>query len=452
MLRFVLALLILALSPAPVGAEPWFQKVGAPSQVQLKNDVLAKLSELIHVHEANKRLFAPWISLGDMKKFRARIEQPAVRVDVDPKLGASASYTDRDQTIHVARAPAKFFRSMTFNRGASMLLWHEAIHAISHGHQTGAISPARPFKSAPKSLATSDGTLKTGGEPLGPIESVSPAGPQRELAHANEAIDHLYINWAESCMQGTEALAQLEDKMVPLGKAPPPPDVAEYTRRRWKRFVEACNSTHGSQVPDAGEREELERMIGFRVDPAEVLGNYLKAGWPAEYFSAGLTDAQAWSLFPTPAQLGVGGLTETRRKTSLGSLSVTYIKAWSAGAQGRQLSIHLTFYGSPLFSGASFGSTLESLGVNVTHLSGVGERAYILHRGPRDADFLVARFWNATIMISDTVVRGSLEEGNITTHPRAPNPNFAKLVFDNLEALGAPPVVPGLITRPPKTE
>ena len=286
MIKLVTILLIITTLPSLTRADT---KQKADTQEQLKKMYLHKVSQLINTHKTNKQLFADWISLGDMARFRARINQPAVKIAVKPSLGPSASYAPGAQAINIKQAPAKFVTSFGFGPGSSALLWHEAIHAISHGHQIGAIKPSRPFKSAPKSIApTGDGSLTIDGKPMGTIEKITPYGYQKALSKANEAIDHLYINWAESCMEGTQALVVLEKNLLKHGK---------------------------------------------------------------------------------------------------------------------------------------------------------------------DTDFLMARFWNAHLMITDLEVHGTImDKGGISIKRRAPNPNFAKIIFKKLEALGMPPLIPGLITSKPKSK
>lgn len=238
---------------SPVSASSTFTVPG-DEQIQNKNTVLSKVS--LFMHQWDHRKFAPWISLGNMDVFSNRIFSGNMQVYVDPGYlagsSAVAAYVEKyiwkyiwtvyDEDLVISTGPENFS-----NGGAndSETLWHEMIHAVSHGLQ----------------LAGSSGSFSYGD-------------------------DHLYIEWAESCVRGLNWLDNFESYVNSNGIASPPnPTIAANARQRWKKFVTACNSTLFGTMPTEAQKAELSSMIGFNIDPGTIRSRYMSEhNYPAEYF------------------------------------------------------------------------------------------------------------------------------------------------------------------------
>lgn len=397
-----------------------------PAQAALKSDMMLRISQFIYGYK-DKQMFYKWMCFGKTDAFRKRLNQPTVSISVSPGLDSMAEYRTGSQTIVLRNPPKKFVYSLGTAGDSSFLLWHETIHAISHGHQVGAIKPAKPFKSAPKNIAPTAG------------------GAVKAIGKAEGMIDHYYINWAESCVGATKFLVRLEKILKANGKTKPTDKVKTLSQKNWKAFVRDCNFSIYGQVPDKKERKELEDMIGFRCDPAEVLNGYLSLGYPMEYFGPYATDTQIWKLFPTGAQVGMAGVKPLKEKTISDNLSVSYVKSWAIKPSGRRLGIHLTLYGSKEINTFVWDAFRKVIRYKSTSVPGVGDTAVLYDRGANNAYHGHAKFWNAGVLIVDMDILMP-EKGPISLRRRAINWNLAKRIFINMEAMGFPPVPVGVET------
>ena len=417
---------------------------GDLAQEQLKSDYLLAVSKMVHLSKTKQWMFHDWMCVGDMAKFRARLNQPSVKIKIDPSIDAAAQYDPRTETITLCQTPGSFAIAYDSSPGSSCLLWHEAIHAISHGHEIGAIQPSCPFQSVPSDIAsTPDGRLKVKNSDdqivsMGSIERFLPSGQAKALATANEAIDHLYINWAECCLASTQYLVQIEKYLSSHGRNLPPAEVTNKTQVWWRKFVEGCNSSFLQDVANREEREELERMIGFRCDPAEILSGYLSLGYPLEYFGGFAIDEQIWSIFPSGEQIGMQGVQCSKAKNPLSGLSVTYIMTWKDGPPGRCCSIHLTLYGSQEIAQEMWKGIRQTMRYEPILIPRVGNEAFLVkHSENSTGDYAIALVQNAHILVTDQVI--DIEPVQITTRPI--DWNIVKRMF--LKILDMPvPLIP----------
>lgn len=398
----------------------------ATEQEKLKSDYLLKVSRFIHNYD--KQMFAKWIKIGKTAKFRARLNQDAVSILIEPSLGDPAEYRPSSQAIVIKSPPGEFTFSIQSTGKSSLLLWHEAIHAISHGHQNGAIKPSHPFKGVPGDLAP------------------DAKGNVTAIGKAEGKIDHYYINWAESCIGGLPFLVRLEKILVKNGKDKPSDDVKKLSRKNWQFFLKACNTSIYGELPGDKERKELESMTGFHCDANEVLSGYLTLGYPMEYFGDYITDAQVWKLFPTSKQVGINGAKVTTHKTRLKNLSKNYSKKWCVGPPGRNCTIHLSLYGSAEISKVVWDAVCKMLGSKKIAMPGVGDAAFIIKNADGQVHHVIARFGNAQVMMTDVNVIGDADNPVKAVKTRAFNWNYVKRIFMNIKALDIPPVPAGVET------
>jgi hypothetical protein len=380
------------------------------------------VSKLVH-HWDGQRMFADWIKLGDSVKFNQRLNQ--VTIEIDPGIDSVAQYSPGSETITIKVDPTDFFFGTTSSGNSFVILWHEAIHSISHGHQLGKIKPSTPFKGAPAMLVTDSQKSVT------------------KIGVAEEAIDHLYMNWAEGCIAALPMLEKLEDHLKANGKKAPPPDVKAKTQKLWSMFVKRCNASGFGQLPDEAERKELEQMTGFHFDTNEILNGYLSLGYSQEYFSENVTDEQIWKLFPTSEQIGMPGVVPSKKKSSVGILSMTYSKTWQQGPPGRTCCIQLTLYGSDQISKAVWNK--GSWPGSPVKVPGVGSGALSVDRGSTNSYFAIAYFRNAHVLMTDLVAEQP--SGGPFVIKRLPiNWNYCRWVFRNMEALPVTPIPSGVAT------
>lgn len=231
----------------PVSASTSFTVPG-DEQTSRKNTVIARISEFLHQWDAFD--FHRWISLGDLATFSARMEDPVVGVYVDP------GYLENTTGQYVELYKWKQFwtiyeQDLVFplepqNPGvASGTLWHETIHAVSHGAQ---------LAGAPNRL-TGD--------------------------------DHLYIGWAESCNIGLNKLRSFESRAKQYGIGNPNQAQATDARNVWRLFLA---DARGSLYPELGipteaQKTALQSLIGFRCDPVAIQAGYISAGYSPLYFT-----------------------------------------------------------------------------------------------------------------------------------------------------------------------
>lgn len=395
---------------------------GSKSLDQLRIDYLSQVSRLTHYWD-KKRMFANWIKLAEMSKFRQRIYQ--ITIAVNPKIDAVAMYQPFWETITLKDDPADYHYDTVGSGTSWVVLWHEAIHAISHGHENGSLSPPRPFQGAPVSLGTHAGNKK-----------------ETEIDSALEAIDHLYIGWAENCITAIPFLERIEDIMKANGKDTPPEDVQKKSQELWAKVLEAANYSVYGELPNERERKELEDMTGFRFDVNEILNGYLSLDYPIEYFVSSMTDDQIWALFPTSAQVGMEGVKPKLDKSKSDNLSATYTKGWGVGISGRHCVIHLTLYGSDEISREVWNALRGT--VKGETVKNVGDDAYIMDLGSDNSYRAVARFRNASVMMTDCIFNQTSDGIKVTRLPV--NWNYVKWIFKNMEALPAAPVPAGVET------
>jgi hypothetical protein len=398
----------------------------ATEQEKLKSDYLLKVSQFIHNYD--KQMFAKWITIGKTSKFRERLNQDAVRILVKPDLGDPAEYRPGSQTIVIKANPAEFTFSLQSTGKSSLLLWHEAIHAISHGHQNGAIQPSHPFKGVPQNLAP------------------DAKGNVTNIGKAEGMIDHYYINWAESCIGGLPFLVRLEKILLENGKTKPSPEVKTLSQRNWRGFLKSYNSSIYGELPGDKERKELEDMTGFHCDANEVLSGYLNLGYPMEYFGDYITDAQVWKLFPTSEQLGITGANISTDMNLLKTLCKSYSKKWCIGPPGRNCTIHLSLYGSPEISKVVWDGVYKSIGSRMTAVPGVGEAAFVVKHADGQVSHAIARQGNAQVMMTDINAIGDADNPVRQVIVLPINWNYIKRIFLNIEALPMLPIPVGVET------
>ena len=235
----------------PVVAETTFTVPG-DEQIRRKNTALSKISLFMHQWDHYK--FGPAISLGNLGTFRDSFYDDSFQIYVDPDFlldpPSVAAYVEiylwkyvwtvYDRDLVISTEPE------AFSLDSSETLWHEGIHAISHGLQL--------------------------------------AGSASKFTYSD---DHLYIEWAESCIRGLAWLKYFEQYVNTNGIATPPAEsIASNARRRWKKFVTACDSgsTFG-RSPTAAEKAELTTVMGFDIDPVKIKNSYItEHNYPPEYF------------------------------------------------------------------------------------------------------------------------------------------------------------------------
>ena len=417
--RCLTALLVLATA----GATAWGQ---ADEQTRRKTATLHRIAKFVHQYD--KHLFSKWICLGKMAKFRERINHAAVGVFVDTayndKQGASACYvvfygtrragvtlrTIYSEDLVLRFAPERYEPVASHNETSAMVLWHEMTHAISHGHQLKAITPSRP-------LSNPD--------------------------------DEFYVEWMEDCViNGIPPLTRFEKILKDNGKKPSPEAIAK-SRRMWKHFLKMVETPRPQQksVPTPKQRKELEQITGFRIDPNDIAGGYLALGYPPEYFGEFVTDAEAYALFPSAADLGTSGLEASREKTKLDDVFVGYMKYWKAGPPGRSCSIELSLYGSPKLARIVW-DAVKPTWRKATPLAGLGDEAYLIRRGSSTRHMLVL-VRNAHLLYLDHMVVGDLKSGPISIKPLPLNNAAIKKMIANIEAREMPPIPQGVMTAMP---
>lgn len=218
-------------------------------QESRKNNVLSKVNQFIHQWDAYD--FHRWSSAGDFSTFSNRIWQPAMQVYVDPSYlatgGSAAEYVEAyiwkyiwtiyEQDLVVSAEPETDSVSM-------MTLWHEMIHAVSHGAQVG-------------------GSAGLPGD------------------------DHVYIGWAEGCTFGFNKLKLFETKAKAYGIGSPNATQATEVRNFWKQFVAETNKSTYSElgVITAAQKAALQGLVGFNCDVNTVKSGYLTAGYSPLYFA-----------------------------------------------------------------------------------------------------------------------------------------------------------------------
>jgi len=218
-------------------------------QESRKNNVLSKVNQFLHQWDAYD--FHRWSSAGNYTTFANRIWAPAMQVYVDPGYlasgGSAAEYVESyiwkyiwtiyDQDLVISAEPETDAVGM-------MTLWHEMIHAVSHGAQVA------------------------GGAGL-------------------PGNDHVYIGWAESCTYGFNKLRLFETKAKAYGIGNPTATQAVEVRAFWKQFMTEYNGSTYSElgkITDA-QKATLLGLVGFNCDANAIKSGYLGAGYSPLYFA-----------------------------------------------------------------------------------------------------------------------------------------------------------------------
>ncbi|MFH1494030.1 MAG: hypothetical protein ABIG70_04460 [Pseudomonadota bacterium] len=219
-------------------------------QESRKNTVLGKVNEFLHQWDAYD--FHRWSSAGNLATFSTRIWEPAMQVYVDPGYlssgGSAAEYVEAyiwkyiwtiyEQDLVISAEPQ--------SEGVShMTLWHEMIHAVSHGAQV--------------------------------------SGAANRLS----GDDHVYVGWAESCTFGFNKLKLFETKAKTYGIGNPTPTQAAEARNYWKQFIaETKGSTYAELgAITAAQKQALQNLIGFSCDANAIKAGYLSVGYSPLYFA-----------------------------------------------------------------------------------------------------------------------------------------------------------------------
>ncbi len=222
-----------------------------PGDVQesRKNNVMSKVNQFLHQWDAYD--FHRWSSAGDYSTFVNRIWAPAMQVYVDPgyltSSGSAAEYVEAyiwkyiwtiyEQDLVISAEPETDAVGM-------QTLWHEMIHAVSHGAQVA------------------------GGAGL-------------------PGDDHVYIGWAESCTYGFNKLRIFETKAKGYGIGSPTAAQATEVRAFWKQFMTEYNGSSYSElgkITDA-QKAALQGLVGFNCDANAIKSGYLAAGYSPLYFA-----------------------------------------------------------------------------------------------------------------------------------------------------------------------
>ena len=217
-----------------------------------------------------------WITIGDLSKFRERLEQDDVQTFIDSetlkKENALAMYVLRYWSPSYANdlvlqiEPSDFDPDINNNEGSNsiLLLWHEMVHAISHGHQIGKMNPSRPF------------------------HDWSPGMSDAEA----EAVDHRYTSFANNMLcTGLRVLGTFEDSLVKLDRdKPPASDAVLVAQKRWRKVLFCNNTRFDFKSPSAREfisstdRASFKQMTGYDIDEQNLITGYLAEGYRSEPF------------------------------------------------------------------------------------------------------------------------------------------------------------------------
>jgi uncharacterized protein YfaP (DUF2135 family) len=232
---------------SPASASTSFTVPG-DEQTSRKNTVIARITEFLHQWDSFD--FRQWSSAGNPAIFSARMSEPTMEVYVDPSyLGDTAGqyvelykwkqfWTIYDQDLVLPFEPQN-------DNVTSGTLWHEMIHAVSHGAQL------------------------------------------RGAANRLTGDDHVYIGWAESCVIGFTKLRSFENRAKQYGIGNPNQAQATDVRNIWRLFL---TDARGSLYPDLGiptaaQKTALQNLIGFSCDPAAIRAGYISAGYSPLYFA-----------------------------------------------------------------------------------------------------------------------------------------------------------------------
>ena len=215
--------------------------VQGDEQSRRRNMVVSRINSWMHQWDGQQ--FSRWINLGSIATFRNRFNASEVQVFVDQAFlterQAVAAYVEswvfpfywRDLVLS---AEPESFANGGANDAAT--LWHEGIHAISHG------------------------------------------------AGGMGVDDHILIGWAEACIRGFSWLTSFE-QFAAANNFRDDATTAATARTRWKKFIESCEtgSVYG-RAPTTAERAALKAMTGVDIDAQAIKTGYRSSGYPAAYF------------------------------------------------------------------------------------------------------------------------------------------------------------------------
>ncbi|MBN2082290.1 PKD domain-containing protein [bacterium] len=255
------------LTAQPVTAQQ--NQADEAAQTSNKHQYLDRVNYVINHSNGYEFSRNGWVVLGDLNKFRARINQSDVQVLVDWEYcvaeDAEAMYLPGDNDLIIRWKPSDYKDTIEATGPSAFVLWHEAIHAISHGHQAGLLSPSRPFSDWHAGMSGTE----------------------------EEWLDHFYIEWAENfIMSGLPRLMEFEEGLLKLDKT----KVPSHTQlrglpARWQKTLETANTRFDPQgfngvtdVPNAAQRTEFEQMVGYHVDTDAMIKGYLAQGYRSEPF------------------------------------------------------------------------------------------------------------------------------------------------------------------------
>lgn len=227
--------------------------VPGDAQERRKAAVMDKVRAYIN-HLAGYQ-FTPWISLGDPAKFQARINDSDVQVYVDPVYLSDnqAEYVEKYwfglSYYHdlVIRAEPELY-SVGGTTYSAQTLWHEMVHAISHGAEVAAGAPPLPLD------------------------------------------DHAFLGRVEACIAGiTNNLTVFDDFLRTTGKNPTAAQAAQI-RPRWKQTRSFCKDASRSAYasdgyPTDAQMAALKSLTGISLDIEVIRQGYLAAGYSPLYFA-----------------------------------------------------------------------------------------------------------------------------------------------------------------------
>jgi len=284
-----LALLLAAGLVLPVSAE---LKIDPVEQTKRKETTLDCI-EYVFNHTGSYEFSSKgWLTLGKLEKFRTRIYKDDLQIFVDPAhLGtACAAYDvgniliDYDNDLILLHEPELFEYTIESHGKTAFLLWHEMVHAISHGHQENRMSPSVPLPGWSSGLSFAE----------------------------EEKLDHYYLEWAENFfLYGISALGLFESGLVKLDKGKVPGNqVLRGMQFRWKKIITIINTRYDpkgfdgvNDVPDSTERLAFEQMTGYSVDEERLLKGYLAEGYRSEPFGLVATFTEQPLKVSTPQDI-----------------------------------------------------------------------------------------------------------------------------------------------------
>ena len=227
--------------------------VPGDDQEARKNTLLGQVQQYVNRFDAYD--FNRWLRIGDMAAFRTRAQDAAFQVYVDPGYlssdGAAAAYVDLYQWKMFWTVYEQDMILPQEPQGVdSNTLWHEMIHAVSHG----ATVNGRPG-------------VFTG-------------------QYSDAQLDHIHIGYAESCAQARPLLAAFEMVAKRHGIGAPTAVQAAEGRAQWKKFVKARNLSSYAELGaiSATQIAELQTLIGFTCDVGTIMAGYIGMGYSPSYF------------------------------------------------------------------------------------------------------------------------------------------------------------------------